>query len=301
MPSIPAAETRIDEALVEHLLAEQCPGLAGLPLSRFQGGWDNEHYRVGESLLVRLPRRASAVPLLVNELRWLPVIGPRLSSATPLPVFTGRPAADYPWPWCIVGFIDGVSADQVPVAQRSAAAEALADFFIGLHVPAPLGAPDNPHRGLSLDQEHFHRKAAARIARVPEHADDLRARWAAWSSAAEWDRPDLWIHGDPHPMNLILDGGQLAGVVDWGDMTSGDPASDLATAWMMFDADARRVFVDRANLGGWYDDATWDRAKAWALWFALLLSQHCDDMPSLRAVGEHTLRELLDEPSPTAG
>ena len=152
----------------------------------------------------------------------------------------------------------------------------------------------------AVDREACRRGGIVRVALMPDQRPVLDDPGVV-QRAALVGRPDLWIHGDPHPMNLILDGGQLAGVVDWGDMTSGDPASDLATAWMMFDADARRVFVDRANLGGWYDDATWDRAKAWALWFALLLSQHCDDMPSLRAVGEHTLRELLDEPSPTAG
>jgi aminoglycoside phosphotransferase (APT) family kinase protein len=54
-------------------------------------GWDNVTYRVGGELAIRIPRRETAVALLLNEQRWLPVLGSRLGIAVPLPTRSGEP------------------------------------------------------------------------------------------------------------------------------------------------------------------------------------------------------------------
>lgn len=277
------------------LLTDQCPMLADLPLRRHAAGWDNELFRLGESLLVRLPRHAAAAPLIENEIRWLPTLAAHVSVETPVPVFAGRPSEAFPWAWSVVNWIPGRCAADVPVADRAPAAEALADFLLSLHVPAPLDAPANPFRGLSLDQERLDERARSLLAGHPD-AGALLERWAAWSTAPEWDLPDLWVHGDLHPLNLVLDErGALRGVLDWGDLTVGDPACDLATAWLTFDAPGRRAFVARIDDGGLYDPSAWTRARAWALYLGLVFVTHSDDAPALRAVGEHALAELLAE------
>ena len=51
------------------------------------------------------------------------------------------------------------------------------------------------------------------------------------------------------------------GVVDWGTCTTGDPACEALLAWMTLDARSRPAF--RVLLG--FDDATWARARGWAL------------------------------------
>ena len=279
------------------LLRAQSPGLADLPLTPFRGGWDNVHFRLGDSLLIRMPRRRLAVDLIRNELRWLPTIAPHLWGATPVPAFEGAPGQGYPWPWAIVAFVPGTPAGELPVEQRAEAAEPLADFFSSLHTPAPLGAPENPVRGMSIDRPELDQRVRERLTRLedgPRAA--LTERWDAWRHAPEWDSPDVWLHGDPHPYNMILDDdGRLAGVIDWGDLTAGDPACDLATAWLTFDAPARRVFVDRTNLYGRFDTATWDRARAWAIHLGLIFALESDE-PGLRRCGEHALRETLAEP-----
>ena len=63
----------------------------------------------------------------------------------------------------------------------------------------------------------------------------------------------------------------------------------------VFDAPARRVFVDRTNLYGRFDTATWDRARAWAIHLGLIFALESDE-PGLRRCGEHALRETLAEP-----
>ena len=310
MSNAPQAEWPIDEQLVRQLLSAQCPDLAGLDLVHYMHGWDNEMYRLGDHLLVRLPRRERSAPLMTHEIEWVPKLADHVSTYIPRPVFAGSPSEDYPWSWSIVPFAEGVRAADVPLDQRTPAAEGLADFFFSLHTPAPIGAPDNPFRGLSLDQPSFHERVADRLAALPEAAlpeaalpdAGLRAalaeRWAAWSGVPEWDGPDLWVHGDAHPLNLLLDedSHELVGVVDWGDITSGDPACDLASAWLTFDAEGRRRFVQRASANPAYDAFVWQRAKAWALYLGLVFVLTSDDAPPLKRVGESAVATLASEP-----
>jgi len=53
----------IDEALVRSLLHEQHPDFAGLELREVAGGWDNQMWRLGDDLAVRLPRTPRAPTL----------------------------------------------------------------------------------------------------------------------------------------------------------------------------------------------------------------------------------------------
>src|SRR4029450_5185628 len=97
--------------LVRALLEAQHPDLAKLPLKDVGSGWDNRLYRLGEALAVRLPQRAVAAPLIEREQRWLPQLAPRLPLPVPIPVRTGEPGCGYPWPWTIVQWRIGESAE----------------------------------------------------------------------------------------------------------------------------------------------------------------------------------------------
>ena len=292
----PPADVTVTESLVTALLSAQSPALAELPVARLASGWDNELFRLGDSMLVRLPRREASAPLMEHEVRWLPTIGSLVDTEIPLPVFVGRADEQYPYTWTIVPFIKGTPVSDVPVAERADLAEDLADFFWSLHVPAPSTAPLNPVRGVSLAQARFDERVRERLADEP-HRAELLARWEAWSAAPEFDGVDVWVHGDAHPHNLVQGpDGRLAGVVDWGDMTAGDPATDLATAWLTFDAEGRRRFIERIGGDGLVDADTWTRAKAWALHLGLILVHQCDDQPWLTAIGRHALEQLLAEP-----
>lgn len=293
----PTPDLTVDVPLVEALLAAQCPALADLPVAWHASGWDNELFRLGDSMLVRLPRRRVAAPLIEHEIAHLPQIGSLVTMPVPQPVFAGTPSEEFPFAWVIVPWVPGTPASAVPVAERTAFAEQLADFMWTLHVPAPAHAPVNPYRGGSLARERPDADARARIARTPD-ADALLARWQAWTAAPDFDGVDVWLHGDAHPHNFVVGGdGLLASVVDWGDLTAGDPACDLATAWLTFDEAGRRTFRDRIDMGRPLDDATWTRAKAWALHLGLILALETDGQPWLTEVGRHTLTALLGEPA----
>jgi aminoglycoside phosphotransferase (APT) family kinase protein len=86
----------------------------------------------------------------------------------------------------------------------------------------------------------------------------------------------VWVHGDLHPANVVIADGTLAGVVDFGDLFVGDPASDLAAAWVLLPAGAdARFFAAYAEA----DEATVRRARGLAALkslFLMLMGQNGD-------------------------
>ena len=285
----PAAEVTIDETLVRQLLAAQHPDLAGLPLAPLGEGWDNAMFRLGDGLVVRLPRRAASATLIVHEQDWLGALAPWLSLPVPAPIRRGAPGAGYPWRWTVTQWIAGEAADLEPPAPR--AALHLADFLKSLHRPAPPTAPFNAVRGVPL---------AVRAPSVEERLVRLRAETgavtpgvdAAWRAAlATRPATDMrWLHGDLHPRNVLVRDGALAAIIDWGDITSGDVATDLAAFWMLFD-DASVRTEALARYGATPDDIA--RAKGWAVLFgAVLLDTGRADNPRHAAIGAATLARL---------
>ncbi|MFD0817801.1 phosphotransferase, partial [Micromonospora zhanjiangensis] len=124
------------------------------------------------------------------------------------------------------------------------------------------------------------------------------ALWADLAGTPAWAGPPTWVHGDPHPANLLLaeESVGLAAVLDFGDLNAGDPACDLAAAWLVFDADGRAVFRRRLAEVGGADADSWARGRAWALNIGSAIAVHSGDNPRMAAVGAHALKQvLLDE------
>ena len=135
MLGTPAAEIPIDAALVRSLICEQFPQYAEFDLRPIGSGWDNVMMRLGDDLLVRLPRRSVAVPLIEHEQRWLPTLAPRLLIAVSAPIHAGRPSVRFPWPWSITRWLPGEAADlAAPQPEESVR---LAKFLAALHRRAP--------------------------------------------------------------------------------------------------------------------------------------------------------------------
>ncbi|WP_418001851.1 aminoglycoside phosphotransferase family protein [Mycobacterium sp. PDNC021] len=247
--------------LVRALLRDQHPDLADFELREVNGGWDNQMWRLGEKLAVRLPRTERAAALLEIERRWLPALAGRLSLPTPTPVRIGRPSRLFQHTWTIARWVEGTPADQAPI-RRIEAAETLAKFLGALHHHAPADAPTNSGRGIPLAE--FEDETDEWFDVIADHPDAGSARkiWDKAVAAPTWTGPPLWLHGDLHPANTVVADGMLTGVIDFGEMCAGDPATDLAAAWTLLPANTATRFF-RAY--GRADEATVTRARGWAV------------------------------------
>eukprot|EP00439_Symbiodinium_sp_Y106_P089919 s1_g2455.t1 len=267
-PGSPPAEVEIGEPLVRRLLKNQHPDLAHLPLKRFEVGFDNEMYRLGDEYIVRLPRRAAGVPCIENEQRWLPQLAERLPLPIPSPVRVGTADDGYPWPWSIVPWMEGKAADLGYPADDQAVV--LADFLKALHQPAPTDAPINRVRGIPLSTRAENNEE--RMARLLEETDAINPQvYQAWAEglAATTETNPTWLHGDLHARNVLVQDGRISAIIDWGDITSGDRATDLASIWMLFENQSARVAA--INAYGADAPALWARAKGWAVIFGVVL------------------------------
>ena len=283
-------ETRIDAGLVQRLVAAQFPDLAGLPVREVTStGTVNAIYRLGGQLCARLPRLPRYVSSLEREWRWLPVLAPGLTMRVPEPVALGQPTDEYPFTWVIYRWIDGQPyADQLIDDERQAAAD-LARFVAELRqITLSADAPAGGRRPLAqLD-------AATRTSiSASGGAIDVPAAMSAWESALQapaWAGPPVWIHADLLRPNLLVAGGRIRAVIDFGSAGAGDPATDVIPAWAVFGPAGRAAF--RAALG--VDDGTWRRARGIALHqAAALIPYYAVSNPGFAALGRRTVTEVV--------
>jgi len=270
-------DTAVTEALVRDLLRDQHPDLAELPLQEVDGGWGNQMWRLGDELAVRVQRMDPWPAAQLKERRWLPVLAPRLPLPVPVPVRDGAPSGRFPKTWTVMTWVPGRPLDHATITRADDAADALATFLRALHVEAPADAPADTGRGAHPREgregfEHF--LGSLDAAAIGPDAAAVREVWDDAAAAPAWERPPVWVHGDLHPANVVVADGTLAGVVDFGDLFAGDPAVDLAAAWVLLPADAAERFV--AAYGD-VDEATLRRARGHAVvksLFLLLMGQN---------------------------
>lgn len=263
----PKAEVKIDKILVQNLVATQFPALANLPITFLDAGWDNENYRLGNQYIIRLPRRKIAIDLLANEIKWLPKLQKRLPIAIPAPVFVGQPDDTYPWQWTIIPWVDGQSANLETL--NDSAALQLIDFLKVLHSDSGEGAPINLSRGVSLKEKVEGLKE--RMTRLKEKTDlitDHIENLFADALTTPFPTQKHLLHGDLHPRNIIASEGNFTAIIDWGDITSGDVATDLASLWMLFDK--KLVRHEALKAYGASSDLI-KRSIGWAIFFGVIL------------------------------
>ena len=228
-------------------------------------------WRLGEDLAVRLPwATQSADALLRKEHTWLPLLAPHLPLPIPLPQRLGEPSAPFPRPWIITTWVPGTPADRAPATHITQSADTLAAFLTALHRPAPDEAPTGRERGGPLNEtaESFTQALtwATEQGLIPD-PDAVRAVWEDAAAAPEWQGPSLWLHGDLHPANILTANGTFCGVIDFGDLYAGDPACDLACAWILLPDGALDRFHQAYRPRP--DTATLRRARGWAVLRAL--------------------------------
>ncbi len=289
----PISELEIDATLVHRLLKDQHPDLAHLPIHLIDAGWDNAMFRLGDQLSVRLPRRKVAATLIENEQTWLPLLANQLPIPVPNPYRLGNPTQEYPWRWSVLPWLPGQTADQEE--PNATQAKLFASFLRSLHVPAPCNAPKSPVRGVPLSHRAVSVEERMQRLKIKTNLMTPQIR-NTWNIALNTpvDVPAKWLHGDLHARNVLVQNGVITGIIDWGDMTAGDIATDLASIWMLFfDQNVRQqAIAEYANIS----EATLQRAKGWAILFGvMLLDTGLVDHPRHALMGERTLCRVSED------
>jgi aminoglycoside phosphotransferase (APT) family kinase protein len=242
-------EVTVDEPLARTLIGGQFPELELRSLRLIGEGWDNSVWLADERWVFRFPRRTIALPGFEREIVVLPRLAPRLPLPIPAPVFVGRPADGFPWPFFGCEHIPGREAAVAGLddgARRRLAAP-LGGFLRALHaIEVDADLPVDPFGRTDM---------AVRVPRAREQLaqGERLGLWAVPAVAGELldaalDReppePTAVVHGDLHIRHLLVgDDGAPTGVIDWGDLGRADPCSDMSLYWSLLPADARQEFI----------------------------------------------------------
>jgi aminoglycoside phosphotransferase (APT) family kinase protein len=288
-----ADEVDTDADLVRRLLAAQFPQWAALPIGRVaSAGTDNALYRIGDDLVARLPRIHWAVDKVEHEQRWLPWLAPQLPFPIPAPLALGKPAEGYPHQWSVYRWLEGEMATDDLIGDPRQFASDLAGFVSAMQRIDPANGPPAPYgRGDPLETKNV----GERVPELEAHAIDVAAVSAAWEAAVAapaWDRKPVWLHGDLQSGNVLVVDGRLSSVIDFGCVGVGDPAVDVAAAWILLAAGSREVFREALDV----DDATWARSGGWALSLAVgAITYYHETNPVLAGIGRRALEAVLED------
>ncbi|MFF1540782.1 aminoglycoside phosphotransferase family protein [Microbacterium sp. NPDC058269] len=260
----------VDERVVAELVEEQFPRWANMPVRAVvRQGWDNRTFRLGDDLSVRLPRAESYAAAVQKESRALDFLDGRLPVSVPSVVALGEPGRGYPFPWSIRRWLAGDTVDESAGIDRVQLAIDLGSLLRALmSLPTDAGTAAGRHsfyRGSHPSAYSDDVHAALEQLHGKVDAEHCRSVWLTATTSA-WDLPPVWFHGDVAVGNLLVSEGRLSAMIDFGTCGVGDPACDLVMAWTYFEGDARDAFRDVVGL----DIATWQRARGWALWKALV-------------------------------
>lgn len=291
-----ADEVPIDATLVKQLIKTQFPKWADFPIQRVKStGTDNALYRLGDTMVVRLPRINWAIDQIKKENQWLPKFAPHLPFEIPTPLVTGMPDETYPWNWGIYKWIEGESVTRENIDDLSEFANELTSF---IHALQKIDVRDGPVaqafglRGASLSTRDEDTREAIHAMKDMMDTEIALKIWDVSLQAPEWNNHPVWFHGDLLPGNILVKDGRLKAVIDFGGLGVGDPACDLLSAWGLFSGKSRNAF--REALG--VDDATWLRSRGHALSQAVIfIPYYLNTNPIGVAYMKHVLDEVFED------
>ncbi|EAP99366.1 putative aminoglycoside phosphotransferase [Janibacter sp. HTCC2649] len=267
MPTLFEGETPVDLDTVGSFVAQQCPQWGHLPLRAMTtSGTEHTTYRLGDELLVRVPRDASSEAGLRKEIDWLPRLRDGVDLEMPVIEHVGAPSLDYPHTWTINRWVSGedasarVLAGDVPSSWADVLAELVASLrAVDLREFAPHELPQGQRGGhVRCRVEALHGQTDPMSGPL-DPTPVMGLMEAALDAGAPAPEPVL-LHGDLIPGNLVVRNGRLSGLLDFGTLTTGYAAWDLTPAWWVLDRSGRERFRELLEV----DDVSWAWGRAFA-------------------------------------
>ncbi|MBS2937756.1 aminoglycoside phosphotransferase family protein [Nocardioides sp. J2M5] len=285
-------EIAIDDETVRRLVADQLPEWAGLPVRRLPPvGTDNQLFRLGDDLLVRMPRVPGPAEGVAFEHAWLPRIAPHLPVTVPAPVALGRPGHGYPFEWTVVPWVEGATPTPGTWDPEEWAAALGAFVRACREVPGMDGPVRTEGRGAPLaSMDEWVRRWTARADPAELSRDAVLAVWEDALAAPAYDGEPRWFHGDLHEGNLLVRDGSLAAVIDWGCAGRGDPAIELNAMWGNLPRSVAGLYRDATGL----DEVAYRRARGFALAPSISgFTYYRETSPRMSELGLRTVRQLV--------
>ena len=222
-----ADEIETSAELVRRLLESQFPHWADLRISLVDSyGTDHDIYRLGDRFAARLPRIAGATRQAAKEAEWLPKLAPHVPLAVPVQLARGRAGDGCPFAWSVYEWLPGDNANGT-LHDLNQAATDLAQFVRALRQVSTAGAHQRPDKARGAPLTECDDQVRSSIASLGDRIDGPAATrsWEQSLQAPVWDGPEVWLHGDLLPGNLLVVDGKLSAIIDFGGLNVGDPAS----------------------------------------------------------------------------
>lgn len=236
-----ATDHPLDAAAAATLVGAQFKDLAPVSAVYLGEGWDSVVFEVNRRWIFRFPKRAAVERSHDVERALLPRLGGKLPLPIPCPSRDGRPAPGFPFRFMGYERLEGTAGILLPLdaVDLDECGRQFGEFLTALHAfpldeARSLGVPNG-----ELDGRFASRREKVE-SRLHEFVDmlspSLRRRARRFldaplptSSAGE---PCL-VHDDLCDGHVLVDTAsrRVAGVIDWGDLSVGDPASDFAGLW----------------------------------------------------------------------
>ena len=286
----------IDQRIATRLVSKQFPQWAHLDIRPVAlGGWDNKTFHLGKDMTLRFPNAAAYAGQVTKEQKWLPRMASSLPLQIPKALALGEPGYGYSWHWSVYNWINGDTAAASRSIDKNTLAVDLSRFLTALYkidiTDGPKAGEHNFYRGGNLLVYENETLGALKSLKSKLDANLCRRIWDA-GAGTNWNHNHVWVHGDISPGNLIIFGGRLSAVIDFGLLSVGDPSCDLAIAWTYFDRDSRKYFREGLPI----DDDAWKRGRSWALWKALILAAEiASSNPVETALSKRVINEIIED------
>ena len=243
----------LSDELARRVIASNFPNLGIAQITGRYEGMDHHAVEVDSAWIFRFPKRAESAPMLLRELKLLPILDPLLSVEIPQYTQVGSLSVEYPFTFAGYRKLLGVPAMELP--QRSVDLDDLATVLrrvldtlqaIPWDVVEALGV-------VHLEELEDIATLRASTLEELEQADGVlttevvdRCRTfldRAGSNLPPHPGPPYLLHGDLSAEHLILnpESGRVVAIIDWADACLGDPAYDLKFLWSWLG----EGFVDR--------------------------------------------------------
>ena len=285
-------EAKLSLELVKQLLKDQFSHYSHLAIQPLNHqGTDNVMLKLGDDKIIRLPRTQRSEESLKKECLWLPKIERGLSIEIPHIIEVGQPSEQYSFQWAIVNYLDGSSPSDNSPLDLAQAARDLGHFIKELQRVDTTDAPLCSRKSPSMRSDKETRQLIPALSDVFD-VKEITQLWEVALKVPTWEKAPVWLHGDIHAGNLLVQNRKITGVIDFGMSGVGDPACDLMVAWMLFGTDERVILRSVIEP----DESMWDRARGCALHFGIMAySYYKNRNPFLAGLAKKTLEEVIRE------